>query len=95
MELKAIVHQITDSDGLVWQEKERVDIVYAMAQMSSRIPDTTKISPHETKAALKKPKNARIAEIKQNIEIQRFPPLTAMKVNHVGCKSKMWVDPRS
>ena len=39
-ELKAIAHQIIDSDGSVWDEKERVDVVYAMAQISSKMPGT-------------------------------------------------------
>ena len=39
-QLKAIAHQIIDSDGSVWDEKERVDVVYAMAQISSKMPGT-------------------------------------------------------
>jgi hypothetical protein len=89
MELKAIDHQISDSDGLVWEEKERVDVMYAMAHTSSRIPGTNIISPNETRAGHKYPKNARIAETMQNIEIKRLETQTPTNMNHVGRRSKM------
>jgi len=38
MELNAIAHQMTDSDGLVTVESERVVVAYAMAVMSSMMP---------------------------------------------------------
>ena len=95
MELKAIVHQIIDSDGSVWEEKERGVIANAIAQMTSRIPGTKYDSPKETNDGHKKPENARIAETMMNITIKRFEMLTPTNMNHVGRMSKIWVDPRS
>jgi len=50
IELKDIVHQMTDSRGLVWQEKERGDVVYAIAHTSARVPGTNWIRPKATPA---------------------------------------------
>jgi len=51
--------------------------------------------PKNTAANFKKPENARAEEKMLQIAMKRFAPLTPMNVNHVGRKSKIWVDPRS